>query len=330
MTNPLYSIERFPTTSQAAMREFLENYIAVLGGSEPSGLSAFGDLIPSRQGGFATFPVTQIGTKFQRWMGEHHFKTMQAKSFDLKTSWFEAGYEAPWYNLQKDPFTYRQWQAAPGQLVDEEGNFRDEAIAALLEAGTSTVGYPDGGNFFRTTHPANIFDSTMGTWSNYNSSGSTVLSIGNLETEISAMRVGVKDHLGRKMRIRPDTVIVAEDVAEPLENLLKQAMVYDWRNASTDPSRGALANNPYTGLKVFASRELSDTNDWYLLDSKFAKVAPPWISLREDLPPAIATTQWDESSEYFRNTKNIKFGVMISYGFGLAFPHAIRKIAVAP
>ena len=66
--------------------------------------------------------------------------------------------------------------------------------------------------------------------------------------------------------------------------------------------------------------------DWYLIDSKLISEMSPWVSMRQNVPPALALRRWDESSDYFKDTSKIKVEAHIWYGFSLAIPHAIRKV----
>jgi hypothetical protein len=85
-------------------------------------------------------------------------------------------------------------------------------------------------------------------------------------------------------------------------------------------------SNPIAGLRAVYVPELTDADDWYLLDSKLAKVLPPWVGLRYSPGLALELRQFDESSDFFKNTGKIKVSSHIWYGFGMPFPHAIRLV----
>lgn len=319
----LYSIEQLPTTDQAAIREFNDRYLAAIGAAQPSGWAdKLGDLIPSSSP-MVTFPVSQLRTQYRRTEGESKFKKLRGKSFDIKTEEFDDGYEAKLKDLFNQVFAYRQWQSAPARLVLAEEQFRHTSIATLLELGAATV-CVDGQFFFDTDHPCNIGDATVGTpWSNYQASTKDVVSITNIEAEVTAM-MGVKDENGNRLDVTPDTIIVPPEKYEPLKNLLAQNMIL---GAPTTATSNGGVTNPYVGrFNVLKAKELTDANDWYLVDSKLAAELPPWASVRESVPAALALRVFDESSDFFKDTGNIKMSSHIWYGFGLALPHAIRLI----
>lgn len=325
--NPLYSYDQLPTTDQAAIREFNDRYLAAIGASQPTGWAdSLGELVPT-SAPLVTFPVSQLRTKYRRTEGEQNFKKLRAASFDIKTEEFDDGYEAKLKDLSNQLFAYRRWQEAPARLVLAEEQFRHDSVATLIEAGTSTK-CVDGANFFSTAHPCNIGDSTVGTnWSNYQSSPKDVISVVNIEAEVTLMKA-VKDENGNKLGVMPDTIVVPTEKAEGLKNLLASALILGALNTAT--SNGGVTN-PYQGrFNIIEAKELTDVNDWYLVDSKLvAQGFAPWVSLRETVPASLSLRQFDESSDFFKNTGNIKMSSHIWYGFGLAMPHAIRKIVGA-
>lgn len=317
MTNPLYTIEQLPTTSAAAIREFDDRFVAALGASQPTGwVDTLGALVPTKAP-MVTFPVSQLRSKYQRTQGEGRAKTLGEKSFDIKSEEFDDGYEARLIDLFQQVFAYRQWQAAPARLIQAEGQFRADQVAALLEAGTTTA-CVDGEYFFDTDHPANLFDDGAGTWSNYQGSAKDVVSVTNLEAEVTAM-MAVKDENGKTLGVQPDTILVPIAKAEALKNLLKQAMI---------SVSSVSVSNPYmNGFNVVPVKEFTDVNDWYLVDSKMlAQGLAPWVALRQTVPPALALRVFGETSDFFLKTGRLRIESHIWYGFSLGMPHAIRLV----
>lgn len=328
MTNPLYTISQLPATSQDAIRAFDDRYLAGMGAAQAPTWSDLGELIPS-DSPQTTFPLSSMAFKYRRTEGESRFKTFGEKAFDLKVEEFDEGYEAKLMDLITKSFAYRNWTLAPSRLLIAEGRFRNRSLVTLLEAGHSTIwgttAKPiDGVNFFSPTHLADFMNPASDTWSNYQSSGTDVVSLTNIKAEVTAMQ-GVLDENGEKLGVEPDTILVPTAKYEPLKFLLAQNMVLENGTGS------AGVTNPYVGkFNVVHVPEFTDANDWYLVDSKlFASTGlPPWISLRYMAPTnsALALRYWDESSDFFKNTGRIKASSHLWYGFSLGFPQGIRKI----
>jgi hypothetical protein len=319
MTNPLYTVEQLPTTSAAAIREFDDRYIAALGAAAPSGwVDKLGALVPT-SAPMVTFPVSQLRTRYLRTQGEGRAKTLGEKSFDIKSEEFDDGYEARLMDIFQQVFAYRNWQQAPGRLVLAEEQFRHDQIALLLEAGASTA-CVDGENFFDTDHPANLFDDSAGTWGNYQATPADVVSVSTLQTEVTSM-MAVKDENGRKLGVVPDTILVPTEKAEPLKNLLKKEMI------AIEGGSGSESNPYMNGFNVIPIKELTDVNDWFLVDSKLAAAGlAPWISLRQTVPTSLALRVFDEASDFFKKTGRLRIESHIWYGFALGLPHAIRLV----
>lgn len=323
MTNPLYVIEKLPTTSAAAIREFNDRFIGAIAAAPASGwVDQAGALIPTASP-MITFPVSNLRSKFQQTLGESRVKSLGEKSFDVKSQEFDDGYEARLMDLFQQSFAYRRWQQAPAALVMAEERFRHQKIAALLEAGESTA-YLDGTvgvNFFSAAHPCNLFKA-VGTFSNYQASPKDVASVTNIQAEATIMR-GVLDENGDKLGVKPDTLYVPTEKFEPVNNLLAQALILD--------STGVAAvTNPYANRwKVVEVPELTDPNDWYMGDSKLMGEFSPWVSLRQTVPASLGLRWFDETSDFFLNTGKLRVSAHIWYGFSLGLPHAIRKVVGA-
>lgn len=342
--NPLYGFSELPTTSAAAIREFNDRYLAAIGAAIPTGWAdTLGELIPTDRP-MVTFPVSQLHTIYKRTEGESRFKKLGEKSFDVKTEEFDDGYQAKAMDLFLQTFAYRNWQRAPQRLVQAEEQFRHTQIASLLTSGTALT-CVDGQFFFSASHPANMTDpSVVGTWSNYQSTATNILGsaatgnsgaflIDHLQTEMVNMQTGVLDENGQLLGADGDTLLVPSDYYEPLKNGLANDRVFNFitENSGNNPAAAALSNVYKGKFNVLPIKEFSiasgTTADWYIVDSKMLKQGlSPWIMLRQTVPQSLALRIYDESTDYFRDTSNLKMSSHIWYGFSLAMPHAIRRV----
>jgi hypothetical protein len=324
MANPLYTTDVLPTTSVAALREFDDRYIASIGAAPAPTWSDMGDLIPTNAP-MVTFPISALSLKYQQFSGENRFKSLLEKSFDLKAQEFDTGIEGKLLDILSKTFAYRNWLQGPARMLIAEGRFRNRSIAALLEAGTST-NWVDGVPFFSAAHPSDLSNGSNGTWSNYQSTPKDVISIPNIAAEVTLMQ-GALDENGEKVGTEPDTILVPTAKYEGTKNLLAQALILGGPTTAT--SNGAI-NNPYLGrFNVVHVPELTDVDDWYLVDSKLLASTglAPWISMRYTVPsPALELREFGEESDFFKNTGKIAKSSHIWYGFSLGFPHAIRLV----
>jgi hypothetical protein len=320
----LYEIDRLPSTSALALTEFSDRYLAAQGVVlPPNWVDEFGDMQPTNSPK-VTYPISQVGGEYKETNGDSRFKNMQETSFDVKVVEFDLGYEARLLDLQQSVFAYRKWKEASQRFTVAEQNHRARSIRTLLEAGTSTTGW-DGVAFFHASHPANYFDSSCGTFSNYQVSTKDCNSIPNIIAECTAM-MEVKDENGEKLGVVPDTILLPTAKFMLVSALISQAQVSVSSGTGSPGGGTGSMSNPIAGLRAVHVPELTDADDWYLLDSKLAKVLPPWVGLRYSPGLALELRQFDESSDFFKNTGKIKVSSHIWYGFGMPFPHAIRLV----
>ena len=322
MPNPLYDISKLPATSQAAIREFDDRYIASIGAAQPPTWSDLGDLIPV-SAPMVTFPVSSFGLRYRQTTGENRFRTLREGSFDVKTEEFDEGYEGELIDILSETFAYRNWLQGPSRLLIAEGRHRNRAIVTLLEAGESTAWPIDAATFFSATHLSDFTNPASTTWSNYQVNVKDVVSIPNIEAEVTIMQ-GALDENGEKVGANPDTILVPTAKFEPLKNLLAKENILDATGVTTE-------TNPYRGrFNVVHVPEFTDVNDWYLVDSTLrASIGlPPWLALRWMIPTnsALALRYYDESSDFFKDTGRIKASSHIWTGHALGFPHSIRKV----
>lgn len=314
MTLPL--IDTIPRTSADALREFNERYIlAQTTGPAPSWATRF---VMSVDAPRVTFPLALMSTKFQETVEQSsHFRTMAEKSFDVTVAEFDAGYEAKLTDVL-NAYGYRNWTRIPQKFVDARARFVARHLAALLESGTSALSPYDDVAFFSATHKANPSDASTGAFSNYQSTATDPTDLVKLAVECTAMRF-VKDENGDKLGVEPDEIWLPTETFQDVSDALSQA------NLASGESNKMLGK-----LKPVHVPELTDPNDFYLADSKMFNAGyDPCLAVDHLPATSLGLRQWDESSDFFKDTGKLKISQHIWHGFALVFPHAIRKVAGA-
>lgn len=309
----LYTNELLPATSEEAIREFNEKYLAVLTAAPaPSWADRFKIGVGAPR---VTFPISLMSTKFQETKeASGTFKSMAEKDFDLKVVEFDAGYEAKALDIRTNAFAYRNWSAVPQRFVTAQARHICKELAALLEAGTSELSPWDGVAFFSASHKANPKYLTT-TFSNFQAVAKSPTTLADLQGEITSM-MGVLDENGDKLGVEPDEIWVPTAKAQYVSDYLSQQYI---GNGETNPLFGK--------LKVVHVPELTDANDWYLVDSKLMAMGiEPMIAAEYRPSEDLGLRFWDESSDFFKDTGKLKVSNHIWTGFKLVFPHAIRRV----
>lgn len=322
----LFTDETLPASSQEAIQIFDERYQAVLLRQQPSTwMETLGEFHPTPSP-TTKYPMSFLALKYSELKdGAGRFQTIGEKDVELNVAEFQTGVEIELMKLLTNTFSARRWLDAPERMLHAEAVFRNRRVATMLEANTDLCGW-DKLALFHDAHLCNPSDGASATFDNLQATVKDVVSVANLEAEIVLMMAGVLDENGDKLGAMPDTVGVSTQKFQPLVNLLKQDIIAN--TAGT-----ASIKNPYGDglLTVVHMPELTDVNDWFLIDSKLiAMGVTPWVSSKLALPTpgfdALGLRRFDENSDSFKKTSKIAVSSHVWYGEKSLYPHAIRLV----
>lgn len=189
---------------------------------------------------------------------------------------------------------YGQIRLRVQQLAAEAATHVNRLIAETLAGGTAALCY-DGQYFFDTDHSSG----SSGTQSNL---GTSALSMASLETSRLAMRK-FKDDKGRTMNVNPNLLVVPPD----LESLAIQLTQSNLQPGSSTNDINALKGK----LDVAVSPFLTDTNNWYLLDTKLP--LKPLI-FQDRMPVEFTSLESNSESGFMRD--QYMYGVRARYNVG--------------
>lgn len=315
-----------PTSSRDAQEMFDERYNAAQLLVQPqTWVSELGDEHPT-PALETKYPMSVLGLKFTEAKTlEGRFKTIGEKECTLTVAEYQEGVEIELLKLLTNTFTAQRWLDAPAGLLQAEQMFKLKLIADALVANTETCGWDDLA-LFHDSHLCNPKDGSSTTFDNLQSSTKDVVSLTNLEAEITAM-AEVLDINGDPLGVMPTHIGVSRQDFQGLKNLLKQDFVPSTAGTAT-------MRNPYNdaGLTVVRMDQLTDANDWYLFDMNLiSKGVPPWILAKLALQSPgfneLGIQHWDmTNSDDCRRKKTIAVSQSIFYGFKFLYPHAVRKV----
>jgi hypothetical protein len=317
----LFTNQTLPATSEEAIRQFDERYLAAITAAAPPGWCA--TFIETVGAPRVTFPMSLMSTKYNETKEQSsRFKAMHEQAFDLTVVEFDAGYEASLLDILTNTFASRNWGRAPAALADGEIKHAAKNLVKLLED-LGQLSPWDGLSFFNAAHRSNPKESVANTegrkntWSNYQSVAAAP-TIANISAEMTAMR-DVRDVNGDKMGIEPNEIWLPTEKFQGTSDLLNQAMI---NGGDSNPLLGK--------IKPVHVPDLTNVNAWYLVDTtQFAKGVQPMIAANYRDVGSLGLRSWDESSDFFKDTGKLKMSAHIWYGFKLIFPHAIRRVVGA-
>lgn len=309
----LFFKDTLPSTSEEAIRRFDDRYNAIIAAAAPSSWAErfVADVDAPR----TTFPLSSFTSGFRETREETgRYRGMGEKTFDVNVVEFDDGYEAKVADLVTNVFAWQRWMEVPQAFVTAEARHHAVQLVTLLEAGVSTLCKYDDVNFFSASHLCNPNDPDSGTFSNYQSS-TAAPTLANIQTEMTAMRA-VKDVNGRKLGVEPDEIWLPTEKYQSVNDTLNQAFL-------------ATGESNYMAGKLRAVHvpELTDVNDWFLVDSKMLSAYTPMIAARwTALDSRLGLRFLDENSDHFKKLGKIAISKHIWAGYGLLFPHALRLI----
>lgn len=312
----LYLNEQLPKTSEEAIRQFNEKYLAVSSAAPPS---TWADrFITSVGAPRTTFPMSAMATKFLETKEQaSRFKGFEEKYFDLTVVEFDAGFEVKLLDLKTNVFAARNWSAAPGRFRIAEARHMAAKLVAELEAGTTkTSPWDDVTYFHASDHKANPFED-KGTFGNY-VAAATLPTLANIQAQMIEMQKVVLDENGDKLQANPTEIWLGTPRYQSTSDLLNQAFL-------------ANGESNYMAGKIKAVHVPELTADaWYLVDTNLlAQGYDPMLAAQFTEPGSLGLRFWDESSDFFKESGKLKVSQHIWTGFGLVFPHAIRRINAA-
>lgn len=316
----LFTHEQLPATSAEAIQQFDERYLQSISAAQPSDwASRFVINVPSP---LMKFPIALMSMRFRETQEQSgRFKTMAESDFSLSVVEYDAGYEAKALDLATNTFAYRNWLRTADSFVKGEARHVARELVKLIESGTGTTLDTcawDKLAFFATDHKANPKDPAAGTFGNYQATPADAADLTKISAEATSMRL-VKDENGDKLGVEPDEIWLPTEKFQAVSDKLNQEFL---ANGESNPIRGK--------FKPVHVPELTDPNDWYLVDSKLmAAGIDPAIAAKYQPSDTLGLRSWDESSDFFKDTGKLKVSVHIWTGFKLVFPHAIRRIAGA-
>lgn len=341
LSTPVQPIEEFGASSQIYLQNFRLEYNLALASIVGGWSESIGQVL-SDGALKTTFPLNFRALRYtEKTANNPAAGSPMNADIPVTQRQFSEGQEINLRRLMKGDFAYAlSWAQLAADLAAARIFLRDELTQALLEVagdtawGVSTA-FPsgiDGQNYWSAAHAVNPFDGAKAlrgstTWSNYRSTA-TPFTVANLTAEKNlAIQVAAPD--GRQLLTRFDGILYPSILDATVYNMLQvQDLVPN--EAATSARASTTIRNPHfrSGLEMTPAQQLAGTDpttaDWYLYSREaIARGMKPWL-LAED--PTEEVRLFDESSDHYKRTNNIRYESHVYLNAVLLYPHAIRKI----
>lgn len=249
-----------------------------------------------------TYPWLGAVPKMSEWKDERTPQGLLEHYFTVPNRDWEASIAVDRNAIEDEQ--YGQIEIRVKELAVEAARFFDELVFTLIPEGVNTTG--SSGSLFegnsvacydsKAYFAANHSEGQSGTHSN---KGSSEISTSALQAAITAMRK-FKNDQGKPSHKRPDVLVVPPDLEWTAMKII---------NSPADPSEGTTTSFNATNtlknkLKVVVNDYLTDTNNWYLFDTR-GVVKPIILQIRK----APTFSQLTDNTEAAFMRKKLYFGI---------------------
>lgn len=265
------------------------------------------------------FPITKIMSKISKFTGNRkHNSPSDAFYVQIFNEEYDGSIDVPRRELMRAQAANSltgldMYVKEINSLGAEAKDTPLEDILDMIEEGhTSTYGVTfDGQNMFDTTH---AFDNQAGTQSNLlTGTGITAVQVANdLDKAIAALRSfhytmddgSTKNKKKRKLnKTLSITVVCPDEMVSTFEKINKSEYLAD---GVTNIYKGMIGN--------IITRPLSDTNDWYIMDTSEASVKPFIISTEE-----VPVLEMPESNDFQKKEHKVLTWGLEGFSYGKAY-----------
>lgn len=230
----------------------------------------------------------------RQWVDERIPKGLSEFSYTIKNLKWEASVRVDAEVLEDEQ--YGQVKMRVGQLPGRVALHQNHLVFNLLAAGFATACY-DGQNFFDTAHPEGGGQS--------NKSTSLTLSATNYAT-VRANMMQFKDDQSEVIDATPDLLVIPPALEGTARTILNADMIADTNGGGTTNVWKGSAN-------ILVSPFLTDTNDWFLVDTD-AYIKP--ILFQNRVPVEFKALLGDSDSDTVFMRDHYLYGVRARYNVG--------------
>lgn len=340
MAKPL---QQLSFDSQRALEQFSSAFASSFEASDPASewAKAFG-LVEVSQALLLTYPMSISAAGYKRRTGDDAARDMYERSISITPEEWTDGIKAQKRRLEQNDFAIQSWTNEASRMAKEARRHANILAAKLLHTNANlqlykdaTLGIDAGIPLFSSSHQANIFDSTKGTFKNVLLGGGTDFVGGTIDNAMFAAVLnhgltGIKGANGQLMSVNYTDMIVHPKWAQLSKDFLgSDLMRADFLAGSGNTQ--LTTNNRYKGIvNLVVADELAqiagvDPDKIYFVDRNCP--AKPFIVQDGGTPEE---TRFDADSEYCKETGNVKVTYQLLMGVTGALPHGIVRVDLTP
>jgi hypothetical protein len=303
--------------AQLALTEFSTEFDAALAvGSPDLWSSAFGHSFTSRAIK-TTYPIPVSAAGYVKRQGDDKMRDLFERSASVVPFEWVDGVSARAAIVEAPDFV--GWVGEPGRIAVESLRLLNILAVTVLE-GNAVLDF-DGLSLFNAAHPVNVFDASLGTFSNVVAGPIASIAVA-LPAALTRFRQK-KGPNGKPMGLRVTDVIVPSGREQEAKSFLQSDLMYAATLAQGSNTQQT-TNNIYKGaVNLVVADELTSANDIYFLDRNGP---PPYVIQDGGAPEEIT---YDKDSDMYKDTGKIGKKFVKLAGYAGLLPHAIEKVTLS-
>jgi phage major head subunit gpT-like protein len=255
----------------------------------------------------------------RKWVGPKLARNIAARAVALVNDDYEDTMEIDRNDIDDDIAGVYGRKA---ELMGDAGNrWGDDLVTSAIINGTSTTCF-DGQNFFDTSHPVDVDDSSQGTYANLFTG--RPLTQANFNYVYSQMQ-SVKGESGKPLEVTPTLLVVGPALREIALEITKAGLIKQLATnvAGSENVGAAAATNINMGevTPVIVPRLVDDTaGAWYLFSTD--RLKPFLFQVRKPVTPVLMI---DPQNPIVFNQRKFHWGVEARGAAGVTLPFLAAK-----
>ena len=334
---PVTPIAHYGGSTQRALEEFRLDYNVALASQPKTWAEQLGDVVTG-DSLKDTYPVAIDVQLYKEKAGPQAAAIdIKAKDVSVIKREFATAARAEARRIKRGDHAYvMQWSRRSAQMARARVLLRNQLVSTLIQAGESTLCVLDNANFFSATHKVNPFDASIkfngsATWSNLQASASPLNATTLTAEKLALMQVPGPD--GQELGLEATHLVVPTALYEVAVNLLKvQDLILTGTLDGAGGGTMGTVRNPHfnrAGLEIVRAPELDSSlgadSDWYLVSATAMTMGLYPFVISEDTSDELV--EWNEDSDFYKDTKHIKMESTVLAEAAFLFPHAMRKVS---
>jgi len=281
-----------------------------------------------------TYPIPLSTARYERVKGDDKMRRLYARSLRVQPELWTDGIEEFRRVVEAPDFT--GWANEPARIAIEAMRQPNLLAATMLEANPVLDFYFDkdvkattGQTLFHATHPANVLDSSFGTFSNDLSGYGSTLNQDVLKAVFTSMATRPAPN-GRVMGLTPTHVLTDMTAYQTCKDFLESDLM---RVAFLEGGAGSQKNTNFNtfnrwknSIELIGAPELT-AGAGYLYFVDASPTAPkPWCVQDGGAPEEVI---FDTSSDYYKQTKKIGIKYTLELSVTAMLAQGITRVLLA-